>query len=284
MRSAQRRPRHIASYGVRYLVLVMVSIPFLGPLLWMLSGSLKGPNEVLRYPPSLIPEVVRWSNYVRVFEFQPFGRQLLNSITVMLVVCAITVVVSTMAGYAFARIRFRWSSILFIVCLSGIFVPPEATIIPLFRLASQLGWIDSLLPLIIFTAFLATCPLGTFVMRQAFVALPGEFEEAATVDGASQARVLLRIYVPMAWPSVSAIIVFSAWYSWNQFLEPLVYLRSQSAFTAPLALTHYEDPFAGPLWGVQMAATTLSVIPVLIVFLVAQRYVISGLAAGGLKS
>lgn len=121
-------------------------------------------------------------------------------------------------------------------------------------------------------------------MRQAFLTLPAEFEEAATIDGSSRLRTMLQIYFPLARPSLASVVVLACWYSWNQFLEPLIYLRSPEKLTVPVALTHHEDPLAGPLWGVQMAATTLSIIPVLLVFFFAQRHVVSGLTAGGLKS
>ena len=172
----------------------------------------------------------------------------------------------------------------FLILLSVIFIPPEATIIPLFQYAAKLGWVDTHYPLIIFTAALVTAPIATFVMRQAFLTLPAEFEDAASIDGSGRWRTMVQVYLPLVRPSVASVVVLSCWYSWNQFLEPLIYLRSPEKLTVPVALTHYEDPLAGPLWGVQMAATTLSVIPVLLVFFLAQRHVVSGLTAGGLKS
>lgn len=232
----------------------------------------------------MIPEDVRWDNFTRVFELQPFGRQFLNSVIVMVAVCAVTMLLSVFAGYALARVRPLGAGVVFVILLSGIFIPPEATIIPLFRLASNLGWTNTLIPLVVFTAILTTSPIATFVMRQAFLTLPREFEEAATLDGSSRWRTMLQVYLPLVRPSIAAVVVLCCWYSWNQFLEPLVYIRDRSLLTVPVALTRYEDPFAGPLWGTQMAATTLSVIPVLLVFFFAQRHVVAGLTAGGLKS
>src|SRR5690606_15274770 len=173
---------------------------------------------------------------------------------------------------------------IFVALLSGIFIPPEAVIVPLFQTAADLGWIDTYWPLVLFTALLSTAPVAMFILRQAFVTLPAEFEEAATLDGASRGRTMLQIFLPLVRPSIASAIVFTAWFSWNQFLEPLVYLRSQEMLTVPVALTLFEDPLAGPRWNIQMAATTISVLPVLLVFLVAQRHVVSGLTAGGLKS
>lgn len=264
-------------------LLIVVGVIALLPVLWMASGSLKSVNEILQYPPSLLPEVFRWENYARVFQLQPFGRQMLNSFFIMAAVTLATVVVSAMAGYAFARERIRGSSIIFIVLLTGIFLPPETTIVPLFQTASKLGWLDTAYPLIFFTVFLTTTPLATFIMRQAFLALPGEFKQAGRLDGAGNWRIFLQIYLPMVRPTIAAVVVVTAWTSWNQYIEPLVYLRSPENFTVPLGLTMYNDPFAGPLYHVQMSATTLSVLPVLLLFIFAQKHVVAGLTAGGLK-
>lgn len=270
--------------GALYAFIFVVCFMIIAPVLWMVSASLKPVNEVLDYPPSLLPSALHWENYAKVFSLQPFGSQLFNSIFIMAAVCLLTLAVSVTAGYALARIKPRGSAFLFIFILSGIFMPPEALIIPLYKFASNFGWIDTHWPLIIFTTFFTSAPIATFVMRQAFIQLPREFGEAAIVDGASRSRVFLGVYTPMVRPSIAAVVVLSAWYSWNQYLEPLVYLRSTDKFTAPLALTQFNDPFAGPLWNVQMAATTISILPMVVLFIFAQRHVIAGLTAGGLKS
>lgn len=273
-----------AKRGANYLLLTVVSLLFVGPILWMVSGSLKSINEILLYPPTIIPNDVRWDNYARIFELQPFVRQFGNSLVVMAAVCILTLLLSVPAGYALAKVRPAASSLLFIILLSGIFLPPEATIIPLFRFASALGWLNTLWPLIVFTSVLTTTPIATFIMRQAFLTLPDEFGEAATIDGASRMRTMLQIFMPLVRPSLASLVVISSWYSWNQFLEPLVYIQDVNLLTVPVALTHFTDPYGGPLWNVQMAATTLSVLPVLLVFMFAQKHVIAGLTAGGLKA
>ncbi len=282
-RTDRRRSRAIRAIP-SYLLLCLVSLVFVGPIAWMVSGSLKSRSEVLRYPPTLIPAELRWDNYVQVFELQPFERQFLNSIVIMAFVCVVTLAVAIPSGYALARVRPRGAGVIFLLLLSGIFIPPEAVIVPLFRFSAQLGWIDTYVPLVVFTSMLFTAPVAMFIMRQAFVTLPQEFEEAATLDGASRWRTMVRIFLPLVKPSIASAVVFTAWYSWNQFLEPLVYLRSRQMLTVPVALTLFEDPLAGPRWNIQMAATTLSVLPVLIVFLLAQRQIVAGLTAGGLKS
>lgn len=278
-------PRSLALRRIpTYLLLSVIALLFIGPVLWMVSGSVKSIGEILQYPPKIFPEVFRWENYAQVFELQPFGRQILNSILLMVLICALTLILAVPAGYALARVRPLGAGILFIILLSGVFIPPEAVIIPLFQTAAELGWVDTYYPLVIFTSVLSTAPVAMFIMRQAFLTLPAEFEEAATLDGSSRTRTMVQIFLPLVRPSIASAIVFTAWFSWNQFLEPLVYLRSQAMLTVPVALTLFEDPLAGPRWNVQMAATTLSVLPVLLVFLLAQKHVVSGLTAGGLKS
>ncbi len=284
MNRIDRRRTLVVRRTFTYVLLTLISLLFIGPILWMLSGSLKSINEILRYPPTILPEVFRWENYLQVFTLQPFGRQLLNSVLVMVLVCLLTLLVAIPAGYALARVKPAGTAAIFVVLLSGVFIPPEAVIVPLFQAAAKLGWIDTYLPLVIFTSMLSTAPVAMFIMRQAFLTLPSEFEEAATLDGASRLRTMAQIFLPLVRPSIASAIVFTAWFSWNQFLEPLVYLRTQTMLTVPVALTLFEDPLAGPNWNVQMAATTISVLPVLIVFLIAQRHVVSGLTAGGLKS
>src|SRR5699024_6613080 len=132
------------------------------------------------------------------------------------------------------------SGAIFLVLLSALFVPPEATILPLFQFAAKLGWVDTHYPLVVFTAVLITAPIATFVMRQTFITLPAELGEAATVDGSKRLRTMLQIYLPLARPSLASVVVLSCWYSWNQFLEPLIYVRTPEKLTVPVALTHYE--------------------------------------------
>jgi multiple sugar transport system permease protein len=284
MRTSSHRVKRLLVDGVKYLLLCFVVVLVIFPFLWMVSGSLKGNNEVLSYPPTFIPQVIRWENYAEVFVFQPFAQQFLNSVIVMTLVCAITLCVSTMAGYAFARVPVKGASIIFLILLTGIFIPGEATIVPLYRMVTAFGWIDSLTPLIVITSFVTTAPVATFVMRQSFLSLSPEYGEAATIDGAGRWRTFLQVYLPMVRPSMAAVIVLTTFYSWNEFLGPLIFLRSRPNFTVPLAIAQYEDPFSGPLWAVQLAAATLSVIPVLVVFFIAQKHVVAGLTAGGLKA
>jgi multiple sugar transport system permease protein len=265
------------------MVMILFAIVYLVPVLWLLSASLKSPSEVLGYPPQWLPKLVHWDNFVQVFTLQPFARQFANSLFIMLGVCLLTATISCLAGYALSRTRLPGASIILLVILSGIFIPSETTIIPLYRLAVQLGWVDTPWPLIIFTSLGMSGAIGTFIMRQAYLSVPRDFEDCAFVDGASRWRTLVSIVLPLVRPSIAAVVVLSAWESWNQFLEPLIYERSADQMTVPVALAQYSNVYTGPLLNIQLAATTLSIVPVLAIFLVAQRQVIAGLTAGGIK-
>jgi multiple sugar transport system permease protein len=278
-----RRSRPRTARVVLFVALCVLSVPFLFPTWWMVASSVKPMSEILRIPPTLWPEAPSLDAYGQVFDLQPFARQYWNSCYIAVLVTVGTVLVSGMAGYAFARIRFPGANLLFMIVLGGLLVPSEVTIVPLFRMVNSLGLIDTHWPLIVIPIIGAPSVLATFIMRQFFLGLPGELEEAARLDGLSRAGIFWRIAFPLARPAVAAVAIFTFLHSWNLFLEPLVFLSSKENFTLPLALTQYVDAYGGPMWNVQLAATTLTVVPVLVVFLFAQRQFVEGLAHTGLK-
>ncbi|TDE92622.1 carbohydrate ABC transporter permease [Occultella glacieicola] len=285
---AARRPRrrfgseHLGRAALVFLMII-VAVPFVFPIWWMITSSMKTTSEILRLPPSLWPESPSFDSYRQVFELQPFAQQYLNSLYIAVLVTVGTMAVAALAGYAFARIRFRGSNALFVLVLVGLLVPSEVTIVPLFRMVNSAGLIDTHWPLIVIPILGAPSVLATFIMRQFFVTLPGELEEAGRMDGLSRFGIFARIALPLSRSALAAVAIFTFLKSWNLYLEPLVYLSSKSNFTLPQALTQYVDAYGGPIWNVQLAATTLTVIPVLIVFIAAQRQFIQGLANSGLK-
>ncbi|GAA5179648.1 carbohydrate ABC transporter permease [Rugosimonospora acidiphila] len=274
--------RSAAATAARYVALVACAVVFLGPLAWLLSMSLRTAAAALGR--QWIPNPVRWANYAVVFSFQPFANQLLNSAYIMALVCLGTLVVSSLAGFALARINFPGRGAILILVLSSLFIPAETTIIPLYRDVIALHWTDTHIPLILFPICGTVGVVGTFVMRQAFLTLPQEVIEAARVDGASWPRILIRIALPMVRPSLAAVVVLTALSSWNQYLQPLVFLRSRQHFTVPLGLSQYSDQYTGPMYNIQAAATTLSILPVIAIFLLAQRQFIAGLTEGSVKA
>ncbi|WP_452176648.1 carbohydrate ABC transporter permease [Georgenia satyanarayanai] len=263
--------------------MALACVPFLFPTWWMATSSMKTTSEILRVPPTLWPTSPSLEPYRQVFELQPFAQQYWNSLYIALLVTLGTILFSSMAGYAFARVRFPGANFLFVLVLVGLLVPIEVTIVPLFRMVNAMGLIDTHWPLVVIPILGAPSVLATFIMRQFFLALPAELEEAGRMDGLTRFGIFWRIAFPLARPAVAAVAIFMFLKSWNMYLEPIVFLSSRENFTLPQALTQYVDAYGGPIWNVQLAATTLTVVPVLVVFIFAQRQFIQGLAQTGLK-
>lgn len=270
-------------FGI-YALLLVIAVPFLFPTWWMFTASLKPIEEVFSFPASLIPNDFQISNYAEVFRLQPFLRQYWNSMSIAIVVTIISVTISTMGGYAFARINFKWRSKMFIILLSALLMPAEVTLIPIFRLMVKSGLSDSFFPIILIPAFGAHAVVGLFLMRQFFLDFPAELEEAAEIDGLSRWKVFTKIALPLSGPALASLAIISFLYSWNLFLEPLVFLTEPNKYTLPVVLPQFTDTYGAPIFNVQLAATSLSVIPVMIVFVMAQRHFIRGITMTGIKS
>lgn len=277
---AEISPRaKVALYGVMCVLL----IPFVFPTWWMVTSSIKPISDIFAFPPQLVPQSYDWTTYSKVFELQPFVRQYWNSAYIAAVVTVGTMIISSMAGYAFARIRFPYANAVFMIVLLGLLIPSEVTIVPLFQMFLKAGMVNTHWPLILIPIFGAPSVFATFVMRQFFVTLPAELEEAARVDGLGRFKIFTRIALPLAKPALASVAIFTFLHSWNLFLEPIVFLSSAEMFTLPQALTQYTDAYGGPMWNIQLAAATLTALPVLIVFIIAQKQFVEGLAHTGLK-
>lgn len=278
----ERRARVLLRTAL-YVALAVISIPFLFPTWWMITSSFKPDNEIFQFPPTLWPQSPTLEAYETAFTFQPFAQQYFNSAYIAVIVTTVTILISSMAGYAFARIRFPGANLLFIVVLLGLLIPSEVTIVPLFQMFNALGLVNTHWPLILVTSFGAPSVLATFIMRQFFIAIPGELEEAGRLDGLGRPAIWWRIAMPLARPALAAVGIFTFLHVWNLYLEPTVYLTSPELFTLPQALTRFVDTYSGPMWNVQLAAATMTAVPVLIVFVIAQRQFVEGLAQTGLK-
>ena len=272
-------PRAKALYGL----LCVLAIPFVFPTWWMVTSSVKPISDIFAFPPEIIPRSFDWSTYEQVFKLQPFAQQYWNSCYIAALVTLGTMLVSSFAGYAFARIKFPGANLLFMVVLLGLLIPSEVTIVPLFQMFLKWGMVNTHWPLILVPIFGAPSVFATFVMRQFFIALPVELEEAARVDGLGRFGIFWRIALPLAKPALAAVAIFTFLHSWNLYLEPIVFLTTPGNFTLPQALTQYVDVYQGPMWNIQLAAATLTALPVLVVFIFAQRQFIEGLAHTGLK-
>ncbi len=266
-----------------YMLLILLAIPFVFPFWWMVTSAFKQPGEIFTYPPTLVPSSLNLSNFVDVFSYQPFARQYLNSLLIAAAVTIGTLIVASMAGYGFARIKFRGRTVIFLMLLSALMLPSEVTIIPNFYFMKSLNLTGTHIPLIVLPIFGAQGVIGMFMIRQFFLALPGEIEEAALLDGATRWGLFWKIALPIARPVLGALAILSFLYSWNLFLEPLVFIDDVNMYTLPLALRNFNDVYGAPMWNLQLAATTLAVIPVLIIYVIGQRQVIDSFATSGVK-
>jgi multiple sugar transport system permease protein len=263
--------------------MVLMSFPFLFPFWWMISSSVKGLNDIFRFPPPLFPANPNWSNFAEVFSYQPFALQYANSLSISTVVTIGVLLIASLSGYAYARIVFRGRSAFFLLVLCALMIPAEVTIIPNFRMMTALNWINTHVPLIIIPIFGAGSVFGTFMMRQFFLQLPREIEESGMLDGLNRFGIFTRIALPLARPALGALAVLTFLVSWNAYLEPLLYVNDLPLFTLPLALANFVDAYGTPLWHLQLAATTLAVVPVLLVYVFAQRQIIDSFMQTGVK-
>jgi len=265
--------------AVAYLALVVLAMAMLFPFAWMVATSLTSDAQLFVTPPQLIPSPMEPDNYGRVANLFPLGRFLANSLFVAAISTTLQVTTSALAAYAFSRLRFRGRDALFVVYLATLMVPMQVTIVPLFIEMRYLGLVNSypglLLPGIVSV-------FGTFLLRQAFLALPREMEEAAFIDGAGHWTVFRRIVVPLSLPAMATFAIFAFMASWNAFLWPLVVISSQDLMTLPVGLSNLQGQYS-TAWNLVMAGATVSVIPILVVYVLAQRYVIRGVTLSGIK-
>jgi multiple sugar transport system permease protein len=262
-----------------YLVLLLGALTMLTPLLWMLVTSLKPLEDVFKWPPLGFQSRPVWSNYRGIWEAVPFGRYLANTFLVSLARTAGVLVTSSLAGYAFARLRFPGRDVLFLAYLGTIMVPGQVTMIPSFIVMRELGWLDTYMALIIPGLF---SPLATFLMRQYFLTLPRSLEDAAAIDGAGLFTAFRRIALPLAKPALATVAVFTFLTSWNDFLWPLIVTNSESVRVVSVGLTEFQNLYYTD-WPLLMAASLVAVLPVLVLYVFAQRYFVAGIATTGIR-
>lgn len=264
-----------------WIVLLAVGALWMVPFLWMVSTSFKSLAEVYAFPPRFVPETIQWWNYIDAWQAVPFARFFLNSLVVGLATTAAVLVSSSMAGYSFARLRYPGRDAIFLAYLGTLMIPFPVLMIPLFILMRRFDLIDTLLGLILPAAFTAW---GTFLMRQFMLSIPREIEESARVDGASYWRIYREIVLPLSKPVIATLGIFTFLGSWNDFLWPLILVSSVENKTLPLGLTMFQAqvPIETP-WHLVMAAATFSILPVLAVFVLGQKYYVRGIATTGIK-
>lgn len=276
------RRRKIRGKRLKYAVCILVSGIMLFPMYWLITTSFKTPTNVAKYPPQWWPDPWTTANYAELFFKRPFLQYLWNSVYIAAMMTAGVVIFSALAGYAFAKIKFKGSNLLFMVILCGMMMPIEVTIIPIYTALSGLHLANSHLGLILCPMFGYCGAFGTFLMRQYFLTVPTELIEAARLDGANQPLIFTRILVPMAISSISTLIIFSFLQSWNDYLLPLVLLSDSTKFTLPLGLTLLSNE-DGMKWELVMAAATFSTAPILVVFYLCQQKFMASLSMSGMK-
>ncbi|MEV0622036.1 carbohydrate ABC transporter permease [Nonomuraea sp. NPDC050404] len=275
MRSGVAKRRVLA-----YVFVVAGAAIMLLPFVTSLFNSLKSYADFIAIPPSLLPDPPVWSNYSEVWNRAPFGTYALNSFVIAGLATAGAVISSAMVGHAMARMRLPLREALLTAALATLMLPTVVTIIPTFILFREFGWLDTFLPLIV--PFWLATPFGIFLMRQAFLAIPTDFMEAAALDGAGLWKIFTRIHLPLVKPSLATLAVFTFMTSWGAVLEPTVYLTSPEKLTLPIGVMGLRGQFVGNDQLVT-AGALMSLVPILVVFVVAQRYFVRGAAASGLK-
>ncbi len=281
--SAPSAHRITLSKVVRHIILIAVGVLLIYPLLWMVASSLK-PEELIFRDPSLLPETIDFSNYTDGWNAlsSPFGLYLLNSGAIVLGSLLGNLITCSMAAYAFAKLEFRGKKIFFALMLMTLMLPIHVLIVPQYVLFSNLGWVNTFLPLIV-PKFLATDAFFIFLMVQFFRGLPKELDEAARIDGAGYWRTYFQVLLPLSVPALATTAIFTFIWTWNDFYSQLIYLTRPDVLTVPVALRNFVDSTGGSSWGSLFAMSVVTLIPVFLVFLVGQRYLIKGIATTGLK-
>ncbi len=289
-RRSRRQITETIGLIVLQIVLTLALITFLGPTLWMISSSLKARTEVFAVPIVWIPAVPQWGNYVEALSLLPFDRFAVNTFGLCLLTVTGTLISASMVAYSFARLRWPGRDFFFMLLLGTMMLPEIVTLIPRFIEFRWLGWVKpgtvlGILPLnylpLTVPYWMALTPLYVFLMRQFFKGIPMELEEAALVDGASRFKILFRIILPLSKPVIATVAVFQFLQTYNDFLEPLIYIRSRENWTLALGLRALNDVQQTGQWELLFAASTAVLIPILLIFIFAQRYFVQGIAMTG---
>jgi multiple sugar transport system permease protein len=282
--------RH-AGRALNYALLAIGSFIFMIPFYWMVTTSIKDIKETYRFPPTFIPQSFTVAAYKAAWDFSPWLVYLQNTLLITVSVLIGTVLSSTLCAYGFARIRFKGRNLLFMGILATMMLPSQVTLIPTYLVFRSFGWLDTLKPLII-PAFFGGGPFFIFLMRQFFTTIPMDLEDAARIDGCGRLLVWWRIMLPLAKPAVTTIAVFTIQGTWNDFFGPLIYLNSPDKFTLALGLAGFRDQagYVGAvgkgeigLYTAMMAASSLATIPIIVLFVAAQKYFVEGIQLTGLK-
>jgi multiple sugar transport system permease protein len=266
---------------VRLVLLVSIAIVMLLPFAWLASSSLKTQNDVFQYPPQWIPNPPQFQNYVDALTYKPFGTYLKNTLIITMLNVIAVVCTSSLCAYGFARIRFRGRDFWFGIVVATILLPNVILLVPQFIIFTQLGWVDTFLPLVV-PLFFGGGAFNIFLLRQFFASIPEELADAARIDGCSEFGIYWRIMLPLSRPALITVGIFTFLAAWNDLLGPIIYLRTPDNFTLAVGLALFRSQL-NTRWELLMAASTATILPVIILFFLAQRYFIRGIVTTGLK-
>jgi ABC-type glycerol-3-phosphate transport system permease component len=284
-RSRPARAPRWAGRAVLYLLAIATSALFMLPFMWTVLSSLKASNELYTYPPTWLPSAPVWRNYPRVFEHVPYATWLGNTVLVASLATLGAVLSSSLVAYSFARFRYPGRNALFLLTLSTMMLPVEVTIIPLYIMFAAVGWLDDFKPLIV-PSFFGGSAFLIFLMRQFFMTIPLDLDEAARIDGAGPLTVFRAIMLPLSMPAVAAATVMTLISHWESFVEPLIFLNSKANLTLAVGLRYFStqsDPSGEPMENLLMAATVMMAAPIVALFFLAQRFFIRGIVMSGIK-
>lgn len=268
-----------------YTIAIVVAIAFSLPFFWTMSNSLKTAAEIRRIPPTFLPEVVRWANYTDVFRLAPFAIFIRNTVIVTAFAMVGQILSASAVAFGFTRFRFPGRNALFFIVISTMMLPWQVTIVPQFLLFRYMNWINTYLPLIV-PSYFGGGAFFIFLLRQFFMTIPRDLDEAAKLDGASSVRIFWNIILPLSGPAIATVAIFSFLEHWNEFIGPLIYLNTEEKYTLSIGLRYFiSTPFGDdePREAILMAASLIVALPSLVLFFVAQKYFVRGIVTTGLK-
>jgi multiple sugar transport system permease protein len=263
-----------------HFVLILASVIMFGPFIWMALSGLKDLAQIFQVPPTFFPNPWIWGNISSSLTAMPFGKAYFNSAYISIIIVIGQLLTCSMAAFAFAKIDFPYRNFLFILFISMLMVPEQVTIVPLYIILKNIGWLDTHLSLIVPDALFSA--FGVFLLRQFFMGIPRDLSEAAYVDGANMWTIYWRIMIPLIRPALSALAIVAFLGTWNNFFKPVIFLSSTEKFTVPLMLSTFKGLYVTD-WTLMMAGSSIAVLPVLIVYLVLQRNIIEGISMTGIK-
>ncbi|AEE95243.1 carbohydrate ABC transporter permease [Mahella australiensis] len=282
---ARRARKRFFSKLFAHLVLIAGAVIFTFPLVWLVSTSLKPDTQIFKVPPELIPRPIMWENYVDMWTYFPFLQFLKNTLVIVVLSMAGVLISAPLVAYAFAKLKWPGRDFLFFILLGTMMLPGQVTMIPLYILFTNWGWVDTFLPLWV-PAWFGGGAFNIFLIRQFLMTIPHEMEESALLDGANHLTIYTRIMLPLIQPVLTTVAIFQFMGAWNDFMGPLIYINDQTKYTLSLGLRLFQQQTSASTteFGMMMAATTVMVIPVIVFFFLGQRRFIEGVVLTGMKA